>query len=110
MRLIDAEELKNMFRWYEKIRLSTNEICKIIDNESTVPFFTNEQCEKAYDEGYAQGYVDGQTNVETVEGTWKYKEYDYYCSNCGKTALEQEDYPYLSSYCPFCGAEMELEQ
>lgn len=34
----------------------------------------------------------------------------YYCSNCHKAALEQEEYPYLSSYCPFCGAEMEIEE
>ena len=83
MRLIDAEELKNMFRWYEKIRLSTNEICKIIDNEPT---------------------------AEKAQGIWKYKEYDYYCSNCGNNALQLEDYPCLSAYCPFCGAEMEIEQ
>ena len=62
-----------------------------------------------FDRGYAQGFVDGKLSAERSEGIWIYKEYDYTCSNCGKLALEQDDYPYLSSYCPFCGAEMEIE-
>ena len=55
--------------------------------------------------------IDNAPTVERPQGTWKwiYKEYDYYCSNCGNNALQLEDYPYLSSYCPFCGAKMERE-
>lgn len=73
----------------------------IIDNAPTV--------DNDFHKGYAQGYVDGRTSAENSEGTWIYQDYTYTCSNCGNPALEQEDYPYLSSYCPFCGAEMEIE-
>lgn len=61
-----------------------------------------------YNKGYAQGFVDGRKCAESAQGTWKYKEYDYYCSNCNNNALELEEYPYLSAYCPFCGAEMDI--
>ena len=36
MRLIDADELKENFRWSEVCRLSIEEIKKIIDNVPTV--------------------------------------------------------------------------
>jgi len=30
----------------------------------------------------------------------------YRCSNCGGEALDIQEYPYKSKYCPHCGARM----
>ena len=40
MRLIDADELKERFRWSEVCRLSISEINKIIDSEPTCEWIT----------------------------------------------------------------------
>ena len=69
------------------------QIMQDIDNTPTV-------------DAYSKGFYDGRACAESASGIWKYKEYYYYCSNCGNEALELNDYPYLSAYCPFCGAEM----
>ena len=52
MRLIDANELKECFRWSEVCRLSIKEINEIIDNAPTVeyPFY-----QEAYQTGYEEG-------------------------------------------------------
>lgn len=60
MRLIDADELKECFRWSEVCRLTIKEINKIIDNAPTVS--------DRYDEGYAQGYIDGSTGADWKGG------------------------------------------
>lgn len=100
MRLIDADYIKKFSHRDEW----NNAVIDVedIDNAPTVG-------KDRYHEGYSQGYVDGHTNASSVEGTWIYKQYSYYCSNCNKSALELEDYPYLSAYCPFCGAKMEVK-
>ena len=30
----------------------------------------------------------------------------YWCSNCGEYALDIQEEPYRSQYCPHCGAKM----
>lgn len=50
--------------------------------------------------------IDCEPTIERPQGEWKYKDYDFYCSICNESALELNDYPYLSEYCPKCGAKM----
>ena len=83
MRLIDADLLRGQITWFEVSYISKREMVKIIDE---VP-----------------------TAEERPHGIWKYKDHVYVCSNCNSDALELEEYPYTSAYCPFCGAEMEIE-
>ena len=84
MRLIDSDLFKENIRsgLYVFCQENKEDICNAIDDEPTIE--------------------------ERAQGTWIYQEYDYICSNCNKSALELDDYPYLSGYCPFCGAEMEI--
>lgn len=105
MRLIDADKFKEniLSGLYVFCQENKDDIARAIDDEPAVD-------KDRYSEGYAQGYVDGHTSASNVSGTWIYKEYSYYCSNCNRNALDQEDYPYLSAYCPFCGAEMEIKE
>lgn len=86
MRLVDADELK----------------------ETVINDFDNLQ---AY---FPKDFIKEIDNAPTVEerpqGVWlAHADYDFICSNCNTRALEMSDLPYLSSYCPFCGAEMEIE-
>ena len=50
--------------------------------------------------------------VEQPRGKWlkDFRYLDVRCSICKNYALEMNDYPVLSNYCPHCGAEMEIEQ
>ena len=115
MRLIDADEFKKniLSGLYIYCQENKEDIARAIDDEPTVEpdlkLFKEWKCadcmerETAYDQGFNAG-----VEKATPQAAWLYKEYSYYCSRCNKSALDQEDYPYLSSYCPFCGAVMEI--
>ena len=108
MRLIDADELKECFRWSEVCRLSISEINKIIDNAPTVEINTNDIEYKAY----CKGLEDGK-KIARPQGEWIDVPCDrdllfntgikYTCSACGKFNSNGH-----SSFCPNCGADMRI--
>jgi hypothetical protein len=120
MRLIDADYLKNLP--FERIIHTdfgdTAIPIEEIDNAPTVePCYQTTSCLDCgnYDKEnhncprYCE--VIKEAIKSRPQGTWKWRyKYSYYCSNCGNEALEEDEYPFLSHYCPFCGAEMEIEQ
>lgn len=79
-----------------------------VDNEDLLPDLPQElkdkntEIVKAYKEGYEQGQKDAERR-----GRWIYNanfaEPPFKCSACGKSQGR------LSTYCPDCGAEMEVE-
>lgn len=115
MRLIDADKFKEniLSGLYVYCQENKEDIARAIDDEPTIEpdlkLFKEWKCadceerEKTYNQGFNAGIIASKPH-----GTWLYKEYSYYCSCCNKSALKQEDYPYLSAYCPFCGAKMEI--
>ena len=123
MRLINATQLVNELKWCEVCNLSIEEIINIINKQPSAyyPAVIDMKPLSAEDKNTLMKALK-KNGLNTIalyaepdypkkpQGTWVYKEYDYTCSICGKAALESEDYPFLSSYCPFCGAEMEIEQ
>lgn len=92
VRAIDANRFKDniLSGLYVFCQENKEDIARAIDDEPTL------EIPSIYD-------------LERLQGEWKYREYNYYCSNCNKSAAELEDYPFLSNYCPHCGAYMELE-
>ena len=106
MRLIDADKFKEniLSGLYIFCQENKEDIARAIDDEPTIAV----NCDDC--DGYEAGYTAGLHDDIRHQGTWIYQDYNYTCSNCHNPALEQEEYPYLSSYCPFCGAEMEIEK
>lgn len=77
---------------------------------------THDATEQAYKNGYDKGYADGVAS-NRKKGEWLYDSGSgrYFCSNCGKKALDlkityEDDSTLsetiLSDYCPHCGADM----
>ena len=87
MRLIDSNELEE--------RLSTNK---------TIWFFNLNH------DGILKDIINKTPTIEErPQGKWVSNEIyqlDLRCSNCNAYALEKEDYPYKSKFCPHCGADM----
>lgn len=89
--LIDADELKESFRWSEKCRLSIKEILAIIDNAPIV-------------------------EPERPKGEWLTNRVAFHltCPFCGchirafKDMVFEGDYYY--NFCPNCGADMRGER
>lgn len=52
-------------------------------------------------------------NAKAIKGCWKHDDESpsYYCSSCGRHAYGafSEIYTGEYKYCPFCGAQMEIE-
>ena len=99
MRLIDADALKEK-SYCTEFAIPVVDV-EDIDNAPTIEtsiehFVDLEQIKKGAD-------------LIRPHGEWIYKEYDFICSNCNGHALELNDYPYLSTYCPNCGAKMEVK-
>ncbi len=110
MRLIDADELKKAFEGTVCIEPMPYAFVKqIIDNAPTIKTFTLLDIEEQYRKGLEKGLSEWET--ERPQGEWiiidKYSD-DYKCSVCNSYPLERGDYPELSKFCPFCGAEMEV--
>ena len=102
MRLIDADNLKECFRWSEVCRLSISEINKIIDNAPTVELF----CSYLSDGEVRQPCVEGPCEQERSQGEWiivtdKYGE-NVKCPFCGKEIAGSD-----LNYCVKCGADMQ---
>lgn len=61
-------------------------------------------------------YLDGIISIlesvptahvrEDVQGEWKYDEFGCYCTACNEYAVEVDEEPRKTSYCPECGARM----
>lgn len=107
MRLIDADELKECFRWSEVCRLSIKEINKIIDDEPTVEY-------PFYQEAYQTGYEEG--NNKKPQGEWIENNYGrIQCSICKGAAIstmtgclvDRHLEQYKTRFCPWCGADMQ---
>lgn len=98
MRLINAEALKEVI---EKIELSmTNKktIINLIDNAPTV--------DKTDVISYIDCFIDGAEAVRP-HGKWiDIYPLTYECSICRGDALDVNEYPYQSNFCPHCGADM----
>lgn len=60
MRLIDADYLKEAISNNSLIDFTDDDLFEIIDNAPTVS--------DRYDEGYAQGYIDGSTGADWKGG------------------------------------------
>ncbi len=115
MRLIDADYLKNLP--FEKMihtdwgdtAIPVEEIdnAPTISRTLSIDIISDEDIEKF--KKIWQETIDNASIIANIKATWIYKDYGYNCSICNNRALELEDYPYLSRYCPFCGAEMEIE-
>lgn len=90
MRIIDADDLKESFRWSEVCRLSIKEIIDIIDNAPTA--FDDKALE---DRPTGHWIVDKEHSITMTF---------YKCTNCdwfgGATYFR---------YCPNCGAYMRKE-
>ena len=92
MRLINADDLKNVFEGYS---------C----TENPNPHFPLDMVKKDIDKAPT---VEA---VPVVHGEWKMRGGRLYCTNCEKKALEEKDrddwYGCIgSNFCPNCGADM----
>ena len=82
--------------------LPFEEVLLLIDNAQTVPL-PNEQI--AWEQGYEAGLAQGKQ--DRPKGGWIDKEHGRYkCSVCGHFPATQSGFPWLSSFCPECGADM----
>ena len=55
---------------------------------------------------YIDGLIDGAQAIRP-QGKWIYiYPLTYECSICRGDALDVNDYPYQSNFCPHCGADM----
>ena len=68
-------------------------------------FDTITKIDKAHDDGYKQGYLQGKADYEWKKGKWIRKTFeDWWCNQCGIEVCTEtpEDY----NFCPNCGAKM----
>lgn len=99
MKLIDADELKESFRWSEVCRLSKLEILKIIDDAKPVDISTKLSC------AYIKGRMQGRSERRSSAGAWLWVGGDrikWSCSRCGRGVGVQEN------FCPQCGLRMKV--
>lgn len=58
-------------------------------------------------DGYEAGYSAGLKDAERPQGEWiETYPIDYRCSLCHGYALDINEYPYRTKFCPHCGADM----
>ena len=56
---------------------------------------------------YSKGFTDAEKIFKIPQGKWIEDNYiTLKCSICNKLALDYNDYPYKSNFCPHCGAQM----
>lgn len=96
MRLIDADDLKNL-PFERMIHTDFGETAipiEEINNAPTVPL-------PDFKEGYKQAIIDGKTNFSRPKAQWiRSGSEKFYCSNCDNLR-DVHDY-----YCEHCGSEM----
>ena len=100
MRLINADELKKAISNSPLIDF-TDDLFELIDNAPTV--------DKTDVISYIDGLIDGADAVRP-HGKWiDIYPLTYECSICRGDALDVNEYPYPSNFCPHCGADMREE-
>ena len=63
---------------------------------------------------YAKGYADGKRDAEQ-HGQWTcdeddgFNNFDWHCTECGRSIGYRCGNPVFSAYCPHCGAKMDEE-
>lgn len=91
-------------RWTKVIRQTVAEI-----KAKQPDFDTVAEIDKAHDDGYKQGYLQGKVDYEPKTGKWIRDAVwytRYHCSQCGEktedTVMGRPRY----NFCPHCGARM----
>lgn len=82
-------------RWTKVIRQTVAEI-----KAEQPDFDTVAEIDKAHDDGYKQGYLQGKADYEPKTGEWLDFCGSYQCSHCNMTNA------YEDNFCPNCGARM----
>ena len=107
--LISREALKKALKKYKYCGFY-DKVIEIIDNAPTVEDFTENDKALAYCEGYVRGSHEAYIRPQ---GEWiaEYTEschslLGYQCSICFDYALEINEYPIRTKFCPHCGAQM----
>lgn len=86
-------------RWTKVIRQTVAEI-----KAKQPDFDTVAKIDKAHDDGYKQGYLQGKADYEPKTGKWIHCGWAIACSECNY------DMPWaVRNYCPNCGAKMVKE-
>lgn len=71
----------------------------------------SEKYQKAFDDGYANGYSQARFDFEVKTGHWiGADEWYHKCSECGEVSHFRWYEGYIYKWCPMCGAKMEVDE
>lgn len=100
MRLIDADDLKNL-PFERMIHTDFGETAipiEEIDNAPTVPY-------PDFKEGYKQAIRDGKTNFSRPQGEWLHPYISDIACECSNCHIQMPITDYFN-FCPNCGTQM----